>query len=59
MAVRASHELARTRLLTIDGFGHTSSGESACATQAVTAYLTTGQLPPPGTVCQPDTRPFY
>lgn len=59
MAIRASHELANARLLTIDGFGHTSSGESACATQDVTTYLTTGQLPPPGTVCQPDTQPFH
>jgi pimeloyl-ACP methyl ester carboxylesterase len=59
MAIRASHELANARLLTIDGFGHTSPGESTCATQDVTTYLTTGQLPPRGTVCQPDTQPFH
>jgi hypothetical protein len=59
MAIRASHELANARLLTIDGSGHTSPGESTCATQDVTTYLTTGQLPPRGTVCQPDTQPFH
>jgi pimeloyl-ACP methyl ester carboxylesterase len=58
MAVRASSELAHARLLTINGIGHTSMGESACATSDVTAYLLYGQLPANGAVCQPDSQPF-
>lgn len=58
MAERATRELADARLLTIDGFGHTSAGESTCATNDVTAYLTDAALPPPGAVCQPDVQPF-
>lgn len=58
MAQRATRELADSRLLTINGFGHTSPGESTCATNDVTAYLITGHLPPIGAVCQPDHQPF-
>jgi TAP-like protein len=58
MAVRAASELADARLLTINGIGHTSAGESSCATSDVTAYLSYGQLPATGAVCQPDIQPF-
>ena len=58
MALRATGELADARLLTINGTGHTSSGESTCATDDVTAYLIDGQLPGAGAVCQPGTQPF-
>lgn len=58
MAVHASRELRDTRLLTINGFGHTSTGESTCATRDITTYLTIGKLPPNGATCQPDTQPF-
>ena len=58
-SVAMSKDLARARLLTIDGFGHTLAGNpSACATGYVTSYLTTGALPKAGTVCQQDATPF-
>jgi pimeloyl-ACP methyl ester carboxylesterase len=57
-AVALSHELARGRLLTLDGFGHTSFFKSACVERFETSYLVSGQLPPAGTHCQPDQLPF-
>jgi hypothetical protein len=58
MGVRASHELGNARLLTINGFSHTSPGESACATNAITTYLISGTLPAVGATCQPDKQLF-
>jgi pimeloyl-ACP methyl ester carboxylesterase len=57
-AVSTSKILARARLLTVAGWGHTSLFSSTCADNRASAYLLTGALPPPGTVCQPDTVPF-
>ncbi|WP_329253886.1 alpha/beta hydrolase [Actinoallomurus sp. NBC_01490] len=58
-AVALSRELARARLLTVDGYGHTVfSNPSACAMEYETRYLLTGALPPAGTVCEPDASPF-
>ncbi|GLY77612.1 alpha/beta hydrolase [Actinoallomurus iriomotensis] len=58
-AVAMSHDLARARLLTVDGYGHTVfSNPSACAMEYETRYLLTGALPPTGTVCEPDATPF-
>ena len=42
----------RARLLTWDGQGHTSYGESDCIDSKVNSYLTTGTLPAAGTTCQ-------
>jgi pimeloyl-ACP methyl ester carboxylesterase len=53
------HDLARARLLTVNGYGHTEeSNPSACATRYEVRYLLTGALPPPGTVCQQSVKPF-
>ncbi|MER7843960.1 alpha/beta fold hydrolase [Kitasatospora sp. NPDC096077] len=51
--------LARGRLLTVDGDGHTVLGNpSACAAGYEERYLVDGALPPRGQVCAPDRRPF-
>ncbi|WP_280722577.1 alpha/beta hydrolase [Kitasatospora sp. MAA4] len=51
--------LARGRLLTVDGYGHTVLGNpSACAADSEVRYLVSGELPARGTVCEPDRRPF-
>ncbi|MGK4581980.1 alpha/beta hydrolase [Kitasatospora sp. HPMI-4] len=54
-----SRTLARARLLTVDGYGHTvMANPSACAAAHEVRYLVDGVLPPSGTVCEPDHRPF-
>ncbi|MFF3008683.1 alpha/beta hydrolase [Kitasatospora sp. NPDC057940] len=51
--------LARGRLLTVHGYGHTALGNpSACAWDREQRYLVSGELPPPGTVCEPDHQAF-
>ncbi|WP_316528438.1 alpha/beta hydrolase [Kitasatospora brasiliensis] len=51
--------LARGRLLTVAGYGHTVLGNpSACAAAHEERYLLDGELPPRGTVCAPDHQPF-
>jgi pimeloyl-ACP methyl ester carboxylesterase len=58
-SVALARELARARLLTIDGYGHTEgSNPSTCATDDAVRYALTGALPPAGTVCQQDGKPF-
>jgi pimeloyl-ACP methyl ester carboxylesterase len=58
-SVAMSHDLARARLLTVDGYGHTTGqNPSACAFTYVINYTLTGALPAPGTVCQQDATPF-
>jgi len=58
-SVAMSRELARARLLTIDGYGHTAaSNPSTCATGYEVGYMLTGTLPSPGTVCKQDAVPF-
>ena len=58
-AVAMARQLARARLLTLDGYGHTSGADpSACVFRAEVAYLVHLRLPPRGTVCQPDRVPF-
>ena len=44
--------LARSVLLTREGNGHVSYGSSACAKQAIDAYLIDLKLPALGTVCR-------
>ena len=56
-AVAMSHQLARARLLTVDGYGHTS-GASACADRYKTRYLIDGTLPPRAAKCAQDKPPF-
>jgi pimeloyl-ACP methyl ester carboxylesterase len=47
-----------SRLLTLDGWGHTVIGKSACADAAIAAYLVDGALPQDGAHCAPDAVPF-
>ncbi|MFI8454569.1 alpha/beta hydrolase [Kitasatospora sp. NPDC085464] len=54
-----ARSLARARLLTVDGYGHTVlANPSDCAVRHETRYLVEGVLPAPGTVCAPDQQPF-
>lgn len=49
----------RSRLLTIDGYGHgTFSNPSACANRYISRYLIRKKLPPKGATCQQDVGPF-
>jgi hypothetical protein len=58
-SVAMSHDLARARLLTVDGYGHTTfNNPSTCAIGYAVQYTLTGALPPPATVCQQDGTPF-
>jgi pimeloyl-ACP methyl ester carboxylesterase len=57
--VAMEHDLARARLLTVQGYGHTEqTNPSTCALNYQISYLLTGALPPAGTVCQENTGPF-
>jgi hypothetical protein len=56
-AQRMTQQLGNARLLTLDGFGHTS-GFSACVDGWYTRYLLNGDLPPVGTRCAQDRPPF-
>ncbi len=58
-AQRGVRQLADARLLTLAGFGHTSTrSPSTCLREKVNAYLQRGELPAEGTVCQPNAPPF-
>jgi pimeloyl-ACP methyl ester carboxylesterase len=58
-SVALARELARARLLTVDGYGHTvEANPSTCALSDEVSYLLTGALPPAGTVCPQDGTPF-
>jgi pimeloyl-ACP methyl ester carboxylesterase len=58
-SVALSRELARARLLTIDGYGHTETNNpSTCALDYGIRYLLTGALPATGTVCPQNATPF-
>jgi pimeloyl-ACP methyl ester carboxylesterase len=50
--------LPNSRLLTVNGWGHTSLFISACADDAVSSYLLTSIPPPAGKVCPQDFTPF-
>jgi TAP-like protein len=51
--------LPNSRLLSYAGWGHLAYwGLSSCIDTAVNAYLISGALPAPGTVCQPELTPF-
>jgi pimeloyl-ACP methyl ester carboxylesterase len=54
-----AHDLARARLLTIDGYGHEEfANPSNCATNYLVRYLLTGALPAKRTVCPQNGTPF-
>ncbi len=54
-----AHDLARARLLTVRGYGHTEiANPSRCATNYEVSYLQTGALPPAGATCRQDAKPF-
>ena len=54
-----SRDLARARLLTVQGYGHTEQqNPSTCATNYEISYLLTNALPAPGTACQENMAPF-
>jgi hypothetical protein len=58
-AVRASHLLPGSRLLSYAGWGHTAYLKgNFCVDEAVTTYLATTRTPARGTVCQPEGSPF-
>lgn len=58
-SVLMANELANARLLTQDGGGHTALiNKSDCTDGHIDAYLTTGELPPVGTVCAQNEQPF-
>jgi hypothetical protein len=48
-----------SRLLTVDGWGHTALMTlSACSNSVIERYLIDGTLPEPGTVCAAGSVPF-
>jgi pimeloyl-ACP methyl ester carboxylesterase len=56
---RATAErLPNSHLLTVEGWGHTTSFLSLCAKQIVSAYLIHGALPDEDSTCQQDVPPF-
>jgi pimeloyl-ACP methyl ester carboxylesterase len=57
-AVTVAGLLPNSRLLTVDGWGHTSLFLSRCADDAVARYLLTLELPARGTICPQDHVPF-
>ncbi len=57
-AVSTARTLPDSRLLTLEGQGHTSLFSSACIDTRVSRYLLTTQVPPVGTRCRPDVVPF-
>lgn len=46
------------RMLTVEGYGHTTLFKSSCADARITAYLTTLNAPADGTTCGQDYKPF-
>ena len=55
----AAAAIPGARLLTVNGYGHTSlAAPSTCARAAFDNYLINGRTPPRGTVCAQDVAPF-
>ncbi|KAF2685085.1 alpha/beta-hydrolase [Lentithecium fluviatile CBS 122367] len=58
-AYKMSSLFPGSSVLALNASGHsTLSAPSACIHQALWSYLQKGTLPPSGTVCQPNRRPF-
>jgi hypothetical protein len=54
-----ARQLARARLLTLDGYGHTALlNPSSCVNSYETSYFIELALPPEGTTCAQDEAPF-
>ncbi|MFG2558507.1 alpha/beta fold hydrolase [Streptomyces sp. NPDC048496] len=54
-----ARELADTRLLTVNGYGHTSlDNPSGCVGRHTARYFLSGVLPPVGATCEQDVPPF-
>jgi pimeloyl-ACP methyl ester carboxylesterase len=56
--LRMAAELGSARLVSVDAFGHTILGDSACADDIAARYLVDLVVPAEGTVCQPNSQPF-
>lgn len=58
-AVAMARQLARARLLTVDGYGHTAmTNPSACVDRHESRYFIARALPPKGATCEQDYQPF-
>lgn len=58
-SVILAHTLARARLLTVQGYGHTAlTNPSTCVIRYESRYFIDGELPPVGTTCRQDLLPF-
>jgi len=57
-AENVARELPRTRLLTLDGWGHVALGKNSCISAHLARYLVSDAPLPPGTTCKPDRRAF-
>ena len=57
-AVIAADLLPNSALLTVNSWGHTSLFTSACADEAIAAYLISVTTPAPGAVCEQDLVPW-
>jgi pimeloyl-ACP methyl ester carboxylesterase len=58
-AIVMQRALARARLLTLDGYGHTALlNPSACVNRFESRYFINGTLPPKGARCKQDGTPF-
>ncbi|WP_432076547.1 alpha/beta hydrolase [Streptomyces wuyuanensis] len=58
-ALAMTRQLANARLLTVEGYGHSSVlNPSLCVDDHERRYLVDGVLPPEGTTCRQDVRPF-
>jgi pimeloyl-ACP methyl ester carboxylesterase len=57
-AVSTSRIMPDSRLVTLEGSGHSSLFLSSCVDRHLNRYLLTGAMPDAGTVCQVDVVPF-
>ncbi len=57
-AKKVERLLTNSRLLTVNGWGHTSLFISECANSIVADYLLRGDIPEKGVSCDPDVTPF-
>lgn len=46
------------RMVTVEGYGHTTIGKSTCADRMITSYLTQLVAPADGVTCTQDRKPF-
>lgn len=46
------------RMVTVEGYGHTTIGKSTCADAMITNYLTQLKAPADGATCNQDRKPF-